>query len=38
MHGKFTYGRNSIANRLTDCGEVKEQATANVPLWIMVRW
>lgn len=32
--GKFTYGRNSVANRLTDCGEVKEQA-ANVPL---VEW
>jgi len=32
--GKFTYGRNSVANRLTDCGEVKEQAT-HVPL---VEW
>lgn len=31
---KFTYARNSVANRLTDCGEVKEEA-ANVPL---VEW
>ena len=32
--GKFTYGRNSVANRLTDCGEVKQQ-DAHVPL---VEW
>lgn len=31
---KFTYGRNSVANRITDCGEISEVAT-NVPL---VEW
>ena len=32
--GKFTYGRNSVANRITDCGEIKQQDT-HVPL---VEW
>ena len=32
--GKFTYGRDSIANRVTDCGEIK-QVSNHVPL---VEW
>ena len=31
---KFTYGRDSIANRITDCGEIS-QVSNNVPL---VEW